>query len=68
MNELIGKEISIVVEGMQSAVGGILIACDDTFLILETRTNNTIRIPFTKVCSILTKTDGGTNGKNLCKR
>lgn len=58
--ELLGKEISVIVDGMQSAVGGVLVAYTDTFLQLETRTGKTIRIPHTRVCSILTKTDGGT--------
>jgi hypothetical protein len=54
------KEISVIVDGMQNAVGGVLVSFDDTFLVLESRTGNTIRITHTHVASILTKTDGGT--------
>ena len=63
MNELLNKEISVIVDGMQNAVGGVLVSFDDNFLVLETRTGNTIRIPHTKVASILTKTDGGNNNE-----
>ena len=61
MKELLNKEISVIVDGMQNAVGGVLVSFDDTFLILETRTGSTLRIPHTHVASILTKTDRGTN-------
>jgi len=63
MEELLNKEISVIVDGMQNAVGGILVSYNDNFLILETRTGNTLRISHTHVASILTKTDGGNNNE-----
>ena len=60
MNELLNKEITVIVEGLQKPCGGVLVSHDDRFLIMETNTGNTIRIPISRICSILTRTKGGT--------
>ena len=61
MNELLNKEITVIVEGLQKPCGGVLVSFDDRFLVIETNTGNTIRIPHAKVASIMTRTNGGTN-------
>jgi hypothetical protein len=62
MKELINKEITVIVDGLQRPCGGILVALDNDYLVIETNTGNTIRIPERKISSILTKTQhGGTN-------
>ncbi len=61
MNELLNKEITIIVEGLQKPCGGVLVSFDNTYLVIETNTGNTIRIPHSKVASIMTRTNGGTN-------
>ena len=61
MNELLNKEITVIVEGLNKPCGGILVSYDDRFLIMETNTGNTLRVPVTRICSILTRTNGGTN-------
>lgn len=64
MDELLNKEITIIVEGLQKPCGGVLVSFDNTYLVIETNTGNTIRIPHAKVASILTRTNGGTNGRD----
>jgi len=61
MKELLNKEITIIVEGLQRPCGGRLVSFDGTFLVLETGTGNTVYIPQTKIASIMTRTNGGTN-------
>ena len=61
MNELLNKEITIIVEGLQKPYGGVLVSFDNTYLVIETSTGNTIRIPHAKVASIMTRTNGGTD-------
>lgn len=63
MNELLNKEITVIVDGLLKPCGGVLVSFDSTYLVIETRTGNTIRIPHAKVASILTRTNGGTNGR-----
>ncbi len=64
MNELLNKEITVIVEGLQKPCGGILVTIDGDYLVLETNTGNTIRIPHAKVASIMTRTNGGTYERN----
>ena len=64
MNELLNKQITVIVEGLQKPCGGVLVSFDNNYLVLETNTGNTIRIPHAKVASILTRTNGGTNGRD----
>jgi len=61
VNELLNKEITVIVDGLQKPCGGILVSFDNTYLVIETNTGNTIRIPHAKVASILTRTNGGKN-------
>lgn len=65
MNELLNKEITIIVVGLERPVGGVLVSFDDSYLVMETKTGNTIRIPHAKVASIMTRTrtNGGTNNE-----
>lgn len=64
MNELLNKEITVIVDGLQKPCGGVLVSFDNTYLVIETNTGNTIRIPHAKVASILTRTEARTNGRN----
>jgi len=61
MNELLNREITVIVEGLQKPCGGILVSFDDRFMVLETDSGNTLRIPHAKVASILTRTEVETN-------
>jgi hypothetical protein len=63
MNELLNKEITVIVEGLERPCGGVLIDSDINYLIIETNTGNTIRIPHNKVASILTRTEGRNHGQ-----
>lgn len=60
--DLLNRQITIIVEGLQKPVGGVLVSFDYAFLVLETNTGNTVRIPHGKVASILTRTEGSNNG------
>jgi hypothetical protein len=60
MNELLNTEITVIVDGLQKPCGGVLVSFDKTYLVIETKTGNTIRIPHSRVASIMTRTNGGT--------
>jgi hypothetical protein len=56
--ELINKQISIIVNGLERPCGGKLVSFDNDFFVLEADTGNTLYIPQNKITSILTKTEG----------
>ena len=60
-----GKEITIIVHGLERPCGGILIALDDSFITIKPSNgkNNILLIPTDKVLSIM-HNRGTDNGRN----